>query len=203
MTRFGMILAVTATALVTFKLSAAPPPACDPDNGGLTLPLGFCALVVADGLGYARHIVVAKNGDVYVSIRGNRNASGGGIVALRDKTGSGKLDTQERFGEGSDTGIALRNGYLYVSTSNSVFRYKMKPGELVPGPQETVVSGLPLSRAHQEKTLAFDGNGSFYVNIGAPSNACQAKDRQPNVPGQDPVHSSRLLVEFGSSTRIS
>ena len=29
-------------------------PACDPDNGGITLPDGFCALVVADGLGCLR-----------------------------------------------------------------------------------------------------------------------------------------------------
>ena len=30
---------------------------CDPDNGGLKLPQGFCALVVADNLGAARHLV--------------------------------------------------------------------------------------------------------------------------------------------------
>ncbi len=186
MTRRAIILSMSVAVVLALKLSAASPPACDPDNGGLELPPGFCALVAADGLGYARHVVVAANGDVYVSIRGTRSASGGGVVALRDKDGDGRLETREMFGEGSDTGIALRNGYLYVSTSNSVFRYKMKPGELVPGPQETVVSELPLSRAHQEKTLAFDGKGSFYINIGAPSNACQEKDRQASIPGQDP-----------------
>ena len=45
-------------------------PACDPDNGGITLPDGFCALVVADGLGAARHLTVAPNGDIYVAILG-------------------------------------------------------------------------------------------------------------------------------------
>ena len=38
---------------------AACAPACDPDNGGIKLPAGFCALVAADGLGTARHMVVA------------------------------------------------------------------------------------------------------------------------------------------------
>src|SRR4051794_9217798 len=31
-------------------------PSCDPDNGGLKLPSGFCALVAADELGPARHL---------------------------------------------------------------------------------------------------------------------------------------------------
>jgi hypothetical protein len=45
-------------------------PACDPDDGGLTLAAGFCALVVADGADGARHLAVAPSGDVYVALRG-------------------------------------------------------------------------------------------------------------------------------------
>lgn len=56
-----------AAAAFCASLSAAP--VCDPGTGGLTLPQGFCALVVADGLGAARHIAVASNGDVYVALR--------------------------------------------------------------------------------------------------------------------------------------
>jgi hypothetical protein len=41
-----------------FTLSAAP--ACDASNGGITLPAGFCALLVADNLGPARHLAVAQ-----------------------------------------------------------------------------------------------------------------------------------------------
>ena len=45
-------------------------PSCDPDNGGLTLPAGFCALVVhPGGIGEGRHIVVNDNGDIYVIVR--------------------------------------------------------------------------------------------------------------------------------------
>ncbi|MEJ2093833.1 MAG: hypothetical protein P8X93_01265, partial [Gammaproteobacteria bacterium] len=29
---------------------------CDADNGGLTLPSGFCAGVIADSLGFIRHL---------------------------------------------------------------------------------------------------------------------------------------------------
>ena len=55
-------------------------PACDPDNGGITLPNGFCAMVVADDLGAARHLTVAPNGDLYVAIR-NQGAPAD-IIAL-------------------------------------------------------------------------------------------------------------------------
>ena len=51
----------------------------------------------------------------------------------------------------------------------------------------------------QDKGLAFDGRGGVYVNIGAPSNACQQPDRQPKVPGQDPCP---LLEQHGGIWRF-
>ncbi len=166
--------------------SAATLPTCDADNGGIQLPSGFCALVVADGIGPARHMAIAANGDVYVALLGGRNRTGG-IVALHDSHGDGHFDVKEAFGEGSSTGVAFHNGYLYVAKMNSVERYKMTPGHLKPsGPPEIVVSGLEGVNQHGDKGIAFDGKGSLYVNIGAPSNACQSKDRQVHVSGQDP-----------------
>ena len=44
-------------------------PICDPDNGGIKLPAGFCALVVADNLGPARHMTVAPNGDLVAALK--------------------------------------------------------------------------------------------------------------------------------------
>lgn len=70
---------------------------------------------------------------------------------------------------------------------NDIQRYKMAAGALtLPGNPETVVTGLPGMRSHRDKGLAFDGKGSLYVNVGAPSNACQAKDREAKSPRQDP-----------------
>ena len=39
---------------------------------------------------------------------------------------------------------------------------------------------------HGDKGIAFDGKGGLYVNVGAPSNACQDPDRKPGAKGQDP-----------------
>jgi len=172
------------TALA-FASCVSAAPVCEPNNGGLTLPQGFCALVVADAVGTARHLAVAQSGDVYVALQDDGEK--GGVMALRDTNGDGKFDVKEHFGRGSLTGIALRNGYLYVAGFNTVQRYKMTPGQLKPaGQPETVVSGLPGVQQHGDKGIAFDGKGALYVNVGAPSNACQSPDRRPKVKGQDP-----------------
>ena len=91
---------------LALSVSAQSKVTCDPDNGGLKLPQGFCALVAADGLGTARHLAVAPNGDVYVALqtRGGRgqSATGGGVVALRDADGDGKLEIKQAFGAEDD-----------------------------------------------------------------------------------------------------
>ena len=167
-------LAAAAAALLLFPhpttRAAGPTVACDPDNGGLTLPSGFCALVVANNLGEARHATVAANGDLYVALMN------GGVAALHDSKGDGHFDVVEKFGEGSATGIDFHNGYLWVAHRNSVERYKLTPGQLKPaGAPEVVASGLEGRPEHGDKGIVFDGKGSFYVNVGAPSNACQVR----------------------------
>jgi glucose/arabinose dehydrogenase len=184
---------------VDSSLLAANAPTCDPDNGGIQLPAGFCALVVADGIGPARHIAVAPNGDIYVALQANGRK--GGVVALRDADGDGRFEVKEKIGQDNTTGVALRNGYLWVAKFHSVERYKLSPRQLKPAdPPEIVVSGLPGVEEHGDKGIAFDGQGSLYVNIGAPSNACQPKNRKPMVPGQDPCP---LLEKSGGIWKFS
>ena len=185
----GLFATVCASVAVGgAQQGAAAKPACDPDNAGIKLPAGFCAVLAADGLGTARHLVVAPNGDAYVALQGGRGGAGGGIVALRDAEGDGRFEVKERLAStASVTGIELRNGYLYFATPTTVERYKMTPGQLKPSDTaEVIVTGLPVQRQHQDKGLTFDGRGSLYINVGAPSNACQMDDRQPGSKGQDP-----------------
>src|SRR5687768_4629873 len=60
MTR-SVLLAVACLSAAHSLAAQASPPACAPDNAGLTLQPGFCALVVAESLGSARHLVVLEN----------------------------------------------------------------------------------------------------------------------------------------------
>lgn len=155
------------------------------DNGGIVLPEGFRAVVVSDSTGSARHITIDDDGDIYVALRRSRN--GGGIAALRDTSGDGVADTTEFFGDHTGTGIHSRNGYLYFSSDVAVYRYDMEPGDLTPqGEPELIVEGFPEQRSHAAKSFTFDENGHMYVNVGAPSNACQEESRTPESPGIEP-----------------
>jgi hypothetical protein len=85
----SLALALTVPAVLMGQ-AARTQVACDPDNGGLTLPSGFCALVVAPETGGARHLAVAANGDMYVALRTADKP--GGVVALRDTNGGGRAE---------------------------------------------------------------------------------------------------------------
>jgi glucose/arabinose dehydrogenase len=191
--RIGRASLVAGAVIAAFAIGASGQSkiACDPNNGGITLPEGFCALVVANDVGTARHMAVAANGDLYVATqsRGGRGTpeTGGGVIALRDANGDGKFEIREQIGTGSTTGVALRNGYLYLAHPRTIERFKMTQGQLKPtGAAETIVTDLPPEAQHQDKGIAFDGRGGLYINVGAPSNACQQPDRRPGVAGQDP-----------------
>ncbi|HSC46479.1 MAG TPA: PQQ-dependent sugar dehydrogenase, partial [Gammaproteobacteria bacterium] len=171
---------------------------CDADVGGINLPPGFCATVFADKLGKARHLVVGADGTVYVALE--ERAHGGGIVALRDADGDGHADQLKYFGDSGGTGIALYAGYLYFATDTEVLRYRLAPGQLAPSaPPESVVRGFPDQNQHAAKSIAIDADGSLYVNVGAPSNACQQADRAAGSPGLRPCP---LLARHGGIWRF-
>ena len=176
-------LAIAALVFVPALSAQATKPVCAPDNAGLTLQPGFCALLVAESIGPARHMVVLENGDVLVAIAGPH----GGIRLLRDTTGDGKADVVRAFGVGAGTGIAFAGEYLYFATNNAIVRWHWNIGQLEPpnGP-DTVVSGLTMGRSGAAKSIVVGADGQLYVNIGAPSNSCQVRDRAPESPGQDP-----------------
>ena len=162
------------------------PPPESPCDRTITVPDGFCALVFHSGVGPARSLVVAPNGDVFVAMR-RRGGSPGGVVALRDSDGDGRADQTQAWGDIGASGIALDGGSLYLGTDNAVLRYSIAPGSLTPtGSPETIVDGLPSARNHATKSVALGPDGSIFVGIGSPSNACQVNPRTPGVQGKDP-----------------
>lgn len=170
-----------STKLVSTKTVIA-----DPDNAGLKIPAGFGALKAADNLGRARHIVATAQGGVYVKLE--RLVDGKGIVYLTDADGDGKMEIKNSFANYIGTGIAIKNGYLYASSNQEVFRYKLNDkGEVIDATMpERIVTGLLDKRQHASKSLALDDAGNIYVNIGAPSNSCQEVDRTKGSKGMYP-----------------
>src|SRR3984893_16141731 len=128
------------------------------DNGGVTLPPGFCA-----------------NGVVYVNTWSGRYygndtpPAGGFLVALQDTKGDGKADVIKRFGDSTatgghgGTGIALYNGGLYAEVNDRIVRYALPAGVIAPtAAPQVVVSGLPLSGDHPMHPFVIDGHGDLY-----------------------------------------
>src|SRR6202795_2743378 len=173
--------------------------ACPNDDSGLQLPAGFCATVFADDIGHARHMVAAPSGVLYVNTWSGRyygNATphaGGFLVALQDKSGAGKADVIERFGEtvqtggAGGTGIGMHEGSLYAEINDRIARYSVSGNSIVPkNAPETIVSKLPLGGDHPMHPFIIDANGSMYVDVATATNSCQAKNRQPKIPGDNP-----------------
>ena len=203
----AMAFLIIGMLLGTGSSSAAPERSTDParteacadDNGGITLPPGFCATVFADNIGHARHLVVAPNGVVYVNTWSGRYYKydtpppGGFLVALQDTTGDGRADVVMRFGETREqgsaggTGIALYKGGLFAEVNDRIVRYALPAGAIVPtGAAEVIVSGLPLTGDHPMHPFKIDAQGNLYVDLGSATNACQVQNRMLHSPGIQP-----------------
>jgi glucose/arabinose dehydrogenase/mono/diheme cytochrome c family protein len=171
---------------------------CPKDDSGLKLPPGFCATVFADSIGHARHLVVGSTGVVYVNTWSgdyynfDKVHEGGFIVALQDKSGIGKADVIERFGDtektgAGGTGIGIYKGWLYTEINDRIVRYSLGAGATVPsGAPQTIVSKLPLGGDHPMHPFIISNDGNLYVDVASATNSCQAKNRQPKVLGDQP-----------------
>ena len=158
------------------------------DNGGWTLPKGFCAVVVAESLNAVRHLVVAPNGDVFAARTGND----GGVVLIRDTNGDGKADLVRRFfaprTPGGGSGIALAADGLYFAANDQVLRFPWPAGQAEPDTvPQVIVRGLPVG-GHASKGIAIGKDGRLYVSIGSLTNSCQMKDRSNRSAGHQPCY---------------
>lgn len=170
-------------------------PEGDADNGGLFLPDGFEAVVVADSIGKGRHIAVNDNGDIYMKVRDAEPNSGN--IALRDTDGDGKADIIKYFGDYpvdggyGPTEMRIHKGYLWFSTRSSIYKMKLTPGELVPQSKPELVlfddfKNDPHGYEHIAKPVVWDGKGNMYIPFGSTTDVCQVKGEILGRVGQFP-----------------
>jgi len=153
----------------------------------LQLPAGFSATVVATGLEGARHITVTPNGGLYVKL--SKLKDGKGIVYLKDANGDGTFEMQTTFGDYPGTGIYIKNDYLYASSNDDVFRYKLDAnGEVLqPDQPEKIITGLVNRNRDNSKSITVDNKGNIYVNVGSYVNACLIDPQSKQAPSPCPL----------------
>ena len=173
----------TLAFTIALSLGALPVFAAEPD--GLTLPPGFHASVVADGLGnMARHMAFDGPGRLYVSTeRQGKDAPDAGIIALH-LNAQHIADRTEHFTTiDNGTAIAFYKGALYTSSTTAIYRFKIGGTALTPSAQPDIVVDNVPGRA----AIAFDDKGSLYVAAGGGGNVCAPPGTPRNAKSVGPT----------------
>ncbi len=171
--------ALTA-ALLSLALVAgvsAPARAAGVQLDTLRIAAGFRISLVTDAVPNARQMALGRNADgksvLYV---GSREAGKVYAVELQ----AGKAGTVHTIASGLNmpSGIAWRDGSLYVAAVSKILRFDAIDGRLAQPPAPAIVTDrLPTERHHGWKFIAFGPDGKLYVPVGAPCNVCEPDDR--------------------------
>jgi len=165
----------------------------------IKLPPGFSISVYASGVRNAREMALGSNGTLFV---GSNNA--GAVYAVVDRDKDYKADEVIKIAEGLQmpSGVAFRNGSLYVAEISRITRYDDIESQLKNRPKPVVVNDkFPRDRHHGWKFIAFGPDGLLYVPVGAPCNVCRTDERHGVIDRMKPDGSG--LEVFASGVRNS
>ena len=130
---------------------------------------GLKVTLFATDLPKAREMVMSPNGTLFVG------SNAGNVYAL---TMSGSQITKTRTiltGITDPSGIAFKDGALYVSARTKVLRYADIESRLDnPPTPTTLIDGFPDKQRHGAHYMAFGPDGKLYVSVGAPCDLCEA-----------------------------
>ena len=184
-----------AGAVLALALAAAPAAAQDLPLDRLELPPGFAIDIYAGDVPNARAMALGDNGTLFV---GSRRA--GNVYALVDRDGDQRAD--ERFlvdsGLQLPSGVAFRDGALYVGAVSRILRYDGLESRLDDPPAPAVVTDtLPTDTHHGWKYLAFGPDGKLYVPVGAPCNVCESPEPYATILRMDADGGNREVFARG------
>lgn len=154
--------------------SVGPVVTSDPDLDFIKLPAGFAITTYARDVNNARGMAIGDNGTIFVGTR-----SKGKVYALVDENNDNKADKQYEIADGlfMPSGIAFRNGNLYVAEVDKIWRYPNIEVNLANPPQpELITDKLPNDGHHGWKYLGFGPDGKIYFPVGAPCNVCDEEN---------------------------
>src|SRR5205814_7721710 len=160
---------------------------------------GFSIALYATGVPHAREMVLGAKGTLFVGSRDYNK-----VYAIVDRDHDQKADQMLTIAEGlkDPSGVAFRNGSLYVAEISRITRYDNIESSLEKPPAPAVVkSDLPTESHHGQKFIAFGPDGLLYVPVGAPCNICRPDERHGVIDRMKPDGSA--LEVFATGIRNS
>ena len=148
-----------------------------PAAAKLTVPKGFKLNIFAEGdFKVPRWMALAPNGDVFLSDSGANS-----VIVLRDKNKDGVAEERFVFSNklSQPFGMAFHKEWFYVANTDSIVRFKYKPGQTVAeGDPEKLVELTPGGyNQHWTRNLLFSPDGTkLFVSIGSASNVIVEAD---------------------------
>lgn len=145
-------------------------PSSAADMSDITLPPGFRIALYAADVRNARQMALGPAGIVFVG-----SLSEGKVYAVVDRGGDHRADEVHVLARGLDmpSGVAFRDGALYVAAVSRILRFRDVARDLRhPPTPEVVTDAYPRDTHHGWKFIAFGPDGFLYVPVGAPCNVC-------------------------------
>ena len=161
----------------------------------LTLPPGFHIGVYASNVPNARQMALGPPGIVFVG-----SLSEGKVYAVVDRDGDHRAEKVHVLASGLNmpSGVAFRDGALYVAAVNRILRFPDVARDLDKPPKpEVVTDGYPSDRHHGWKFIAFGPDGKLYVPVGAPCNVCDVSGLYATITRLDVAGGKPEIVARG------
>lgn len=136
----------------------------------LTLPDGFIIEIFSDQVPNARQLALGSKGTVFAGSRKE-----GKVYAILDTDNDFHADQVYILAKDlyMPSGIAFREGSLYVAEVNRILRFDGIEAKLSKPPKPVVITDkLPDKSHHGWKNISFGPDNYLYVPIGAPCNSC-------------------------------
>jgi glucose/arabinose dehydrogenase len=184
----------------THVANTLPPPTGFTDDeikatlATIKLPPGFKIELWASGLAGPRQMAWGDEGTLFV---GSWFGTGGAVYAVTDQGGKRAVKTVIK-GMTVPTGVAFRDGALYVADVDKIYKFDNAEASLDSMPKGQIVyDDLPPYIPHGWKYLAFDKDGWLYVPIGPPCNECLPPTSTSQIRRVNPANGAAEIVALG------
>jgi len=158
----------------------------------IKLPPGFHISLYAGGVNSARQMAWGDKGTLFVGAFGVGN-----VYAISGPAGDRQVKTVIK-GLKMPTGLAFRNGALYVADVNRILKYENAEANIDNlGEGKVVYDDMPAYPAHGWKYLVFDKHGWLYVPFGPPCNACIPPTSVSQIRRVNPENGLAEVVALG------